>query len=373
MALLGCLFEAAYGQSSGQSPEASQRTATAITVRSNLVLVPVLVKDRTGEPVLSLNAEDFVLTDNGVPQSVRLELDTDSQPMAVALIVETGREGALHLSDYQSLGTVLDAVIGNVPHRLAVIGFDSKPHLEEDFTNDTDAAAQTVANLQRGDAGAAILDALDFGIGLLRNQPSSYRRTVLLFSETIDNRSETRIEDAIREIDDTNTAVYSFAFSSAKTGVKHEASKIPREGGSPYMDEPYAPGGCMSKDPNADPDAHGNRSVQALDCASDLLPPLRLARMMFIAASDGFKQNVPKSVARLTGGEYFTFSGADTLKQDLITASHDVPNYYLLSFRPQSPALGLHALGLSLKEKPRLRFSTRKAYWVDAEAAANSK
>lgn len=372
MPLLGCLFEAAYAHSSGQSSGASQKAPT-ITVRSNLVLVPVLVKDKTGEPVLSLNAGDFILTDNGVPQSVRLELDTDSQPMALAVIVETGREGALHLSDYHNLVAALDAVIGNVPHRIAVIGFDSKPRLEQDFTNDTDAAAQTVAKLQRGDAGAAILDALDFGIGLLRNQPSAYRRTVLLFSETIDHGSETHIEDAIREIDDTNTAIYSFAFSSTKTGVKHEASKIPREGGSPYMDEPYAPGGCMSKDPNVDLDAHGNRSVQALDCASDLLPPLRLARMMFIAASDGLKQNVPKSVARLTGGEYFAFSEADTLRHDLITVSHDVPNYYVLSFRPQSPAPGLHALGLSLKEKPRLHWSTRKAYWVDAEAPANSR
>ena len=373
MALLGCLLEVAHGQSRGQSSGASQTAATAITVRSNLVLVPVLVKDKTGEPVLSLNAGDFLLTDNGVPQSVRLELDTDSQPMALAVIVETGREGALHLGDYRNLGAALDAVIGNVPRHIAVIGFDSKPHLEEDFTSDTDAAAQSVAKLQRGDAGAAILDALDFAIGLSRNQPSAYRRTVLLFSETIDNSSETRIEDAIREIDDTNTAIYSFAFSSAKTGVKHEASKIPREGGSPYMDEAYAPSGCMSKDPNADPDAHGNRSVQALSCASDLLPPLRLARMMFIAASDGLKQNVPKSVARLTGGEYFAFSGAHSLRQDLITASHDVPNYYLLSFRPQSPALGLHALGLSLKEKPGLHCSARKAYWVDAEAPANSR
>jgi VWFA-related protein len=238
----------------------------AISVRSNLVLVPVLVKNKSGEPVLSLTVDDFILTDDGVPQLVRLELDTDSQPLALAVIVQTGRQGAIHLSDYQNLGTLLDALIGNVPHHVAVIGFDSAPHLEQDFTTDTDAVAQTVAGLKRGDAGAAILDALDFGIGFLRHQPRSYRRAVLLFSETVDNSSQIRIEDAVREIDETNTAIYSFAFSSVGTGVTHEASKIPRWGGSPYMDEPYAPGGCMSKDPNADPDAHGSRSVQGLDC-----------------------------------------------------------------------------------------------------------
>jgi len=342
-------------------------------VRSNLVLVPVLVKNKSGEPILSLTAQDFILTDNGVPQLVRLELDTDSQPLALAVIVQTGRQGAIHLSDYHNLGTLLDAVIGNVPHHVAVIGFDSTPRLEQDFTNDTDAAAQTVAGLKRGDAGAAILDALDFGIGVLRNQPPTYRRAVLLFSETVDNGSQISIDDAVREIDNTNTAIYSFAFSSVGAAVTHEASRIPRPGDSPYMDEPYAPGGCMSKDPKADPDARGNRSVQALDCASDLLPPLRLARMAFIAASDGLKQNTPKSVARLTGGEYFAFSDAKNLKRDLIRVSHDVPTYYVLSFRPQSPDPGLHALGVTLKEKPGLQADARKAYWIASEASASSK
>src|SRR5208282_2086168 len=104
-----------------------------------------------------------------------------------------------------------------------------------------------------------------------------------------------------------------FAFSSTKTEVKHEASKMPLPGGTPYGDAPYPPGGCMSNDPNADPNAHGKRSIQALDCASDLLPPLRLARMAFLTARDGLKRNVPESVAQLTGGEYFAFSDARTL------------------------------------------------------------
>jgi VWFA-related protein len=342
-------------------------------VRTNLVLVPVLVKNKSGEPVYSLTAQDFVLTDDGVPQSVQLELDTDSQPLALAVIVQTGGQGAQHLGDYHNLGTLLDAVIGNVSHHVAVIEFDSKPRLKQDFTNDTDAAARMVEGLQRGDGGAAILDALDFGIGQLRNQPPIYRRAVLLFSESIDSGSQISVANAIREIDDTNTEIYSFTFSSTRTGVTHEASKMPRPGGSSYMDEPYAPGGCMSKDPNADPDAHGNRSVQALDCASDLLPPLRLARMAFIAASDGLKQNAPRSVARLTGGEYFAFSDAKDLRLDLIKASHDVPSYYVLSFRPRSPGPGLHALDVGLKEKPRLRCSSRKAYWVDVEARVDNK
>ena len=368
--LLGVSCRGAVGADSAeQSSDSSERQtasqAPPLTVRSNVVLVPVLVKTKLGETVPSLTADDFILTDNGVPQSLRLEPDTDSQPFALAVIVETGGQGGVHLGDYQNLGAVLDAVIGDVPHRVAVIGFDSKPQLAQEFTSDTDAAAKAMGTLPQGDPGAAILDALAFGIRLLRNQPPAYRRAVLLFSETMDSGSQTSLEAAIRAVDDTNTAIYSFAFSSTKQAMKHEASKLPN--GS-YSQEPYAPGGCMSKDPNADPDAHGKRDVQALDCASDLIPPLRVARVAFIAARDGFKRNVPESVAKLTGGEYFSFHNAATLKDRLIAISNDVPNYYVLSFRPKSPDPGLHALELHLKDRPQLKVSSRKAYFVDDAA-----
>jgi len=95
--------------------------------------------------------------------------------------------------------------------------------------------------------------------------------------------------------------------------------------------------------------------------------------MAFLTARDGLKRNVPQSVAQLTGGEYFAFKDATTLSRHLITISNDVPNYYVLSFRPQSLQPGLHALELSLKDRPELQLRARRAYWVDAGAAANDK
>lgn len=373
-AWLACAI-AANAQTPDQTTDQSSAAPKtgAITVRSNLVLVPALVKNKAGETVFSLTADDFILTDNGVTRQLQLESDTDSLPLALVVIVQTGGLGASHLPDYRHLGAVLDAVIGNVPHRVAVVSFDSKPRLEHDFTANTDAATKAIDALDEGDPGAAILDALNFSINLLRQQLPVYRRAVLLYSETIDSGSQTSFQDAVRAVDDTNTAIYSFAFSSTRAAVKHEAAKLPVPGGTTYSNQPYAPGGCMSKDPSADPDAHGKRSVQAVDCASDLLPPLRLARMAFLAATDSLKRNVPESVAQLTGGEYFPFKNTATLAQHLITISNDVPNYYVLSFRPQSPDPGLHALQLTLKYRPELQVTARKAYWVDTDPPANQK
>lgn len=361
------LAPAANAQAGKQQPP--EPSSPVLRARSNVVLVPALVKTKSGEVVFSLTADDFILTDNGIPQAVKLEPDTDSEPLALAVIVETGGDGASHLRDYDDVAPVLDAVIGGVPHRVAVIAFDSAPRLALDFTADTDAAAQAIGGLQAGDSGAAILDALNFGIDILRKQPPAYRRAVLLVSETADSGSQTSLENVLREVDDTNTEIYAVAFSSTRTAVAHEAAKLPRPGGSAYENGGYGTGGCMGK--GSDPDAHGKRGAQALDCASDLLPPLRLVRMAFLAARDGLKRNVPETVTKLTGGEYFAFKNADTLTRDLLTVSNDAPNYYVLSFGPRTPAPGFHALEVTVKGRPELIIKARDAYWVDEAASEN--
>lgn len=351
-----------------QPPADSQTNTgtTTISVRSNLVLVPALVTTKSGEVVFELTADDFLLTDNGAPQKLRMEADNDAQPIAIVLLLQNGNTGASHLNDYGGLTEVLDSVIGNVPYRIAVVSFDSTPRIAQDFTADKSAAVRTVARLSGGDDGAAILDALSFSIDLLRKQPVTYRRVLFLFSQTLDSGSQSTFQSALRAVDDTNTSIYSFGFPGGG-GFKHEASKAP---GGHYSNQPYAPGGCMSRQPNADPDAHGNRGVQAYDCVEDLLPPLRLTRLAYLAVRDEFKRNIPESVAQLTGGEYFPLKNAKTLSKDLLHISNDVPNHYVLSFSPQPPDPGFHVLDLKLKDRPNLEIRARNAYWIDAEPTA---
>jgi len=332
-----------------------------LTVRSTLVQVPALVTTKAGEVVFQLAAEDFVLTDNGAPQQLTLDQDTDSQPLALAIVVETGGAGARHLADYRQLDSILDALIGNIEHRVAVIGFDNAPHLLLPFTPTTDLASRQLAKLRAGDSGAAILDALAFAVKQLRVQPARYRRAILLLSETIDQGSYTTLTEALRLISDTNTTMYSFAFSSARSAVSHEASKF-------NSDEPGPAHGCFSRQ-GADPEYDGHYSKQVLDCISQLAPPLRLATMGFLAARDALRKNTAESIAQLTGGEFFHFRNTKDLKAGLISVSNDVPNFYVLSFRPSSPTPGLHALHLEIKDRPHLVLKSRSEYWIDSETA----
>ncbi len=343
------------------SAQQSEPVLPPLTVRTTLVMVPVLVTTKTGKVVFELTADDFVVTDNGVPQRFTVDEDTGSQPLALAIVVETGGAGALHLDDYRGLDSVLDALIGNVEHRVAVIGFDSAPHLVMPFSSKTSDAAQQLANLSAGDGGAAILDAVAFALTQLRAEPANYRRAILLLSETVDQGSTTTLNEALRLISDTNTAMYSFAFSSTRAAVSHEASKLNSETPGPEH-------GCFSRE-GADAEYEGHYNKQVLDCISQLAPPLRLATMAFLAAKSSLRHKTAESIAQLAGGEFFHFHNAKDLKASLISVSNDLPNYYVLSFRPSSLTPGLHALHVEAKDRPQLVLKARREYWIDVDSA----
>ncbi len=115
------------------APEPPQ-AVTTINVRSTLVVVPALVRTKSGALVYTLTAKDFTLTDNGVEQKLTLEDEAGAQPLALLLVVETGGAGGRQLDSYRTLPTMLDGLIGGVPHKVGVVAFDSHPALVQKFT-----------------------------------------------------------------------------------------------------------------------------------------------------------------------------------------------------------------------------------------------
>jgi VWFA-related protein len=347
------------------------QVSPAVRTQSNVVLVPALVRNAKDELVFTLKADDFRVTDDGIEQPLTLDEDTGSEPLALVVAVESGGAGRSKLESYRHLTSIIDAVVGGVPHRVAVVEFDSTPSLLLGFTPDADAAGASLENLDAGDKGGAILDAIRFSVDLLRKQPANYRRAILLISETNDRGSQTNLEDALKAISDTNTAIYSLGFSSGKADAAHYAgSELPFQNGPDGIKlenaHPGPPHGCMGKDP--DPDATQNKAVQAFDCLGLLAPPLALAKMAAIRAADGLQRNVPETVAQVTGGEYFKFENSRGLVRDLLTISNHVPNRYVLSFQPTSPHAGFHAVELKLKDHPGLHVTARSGYWADIDA-----
>jgi hypothetical protein len=93
-------------------------------------------------------------------------------------------------------------------------------------------------------------------------------------------------------------------------------------------------------------------------------------RAATIAAADSLLKNVPATVARLTGGEYFKLGSERNIEQDLMAIGNHLPNRYILSFHPLAPPSGLHVLRLKLPDYEGLQVTARTSYWAEPSAPA---
>ena len=300
---------------------------TTLHTSTTLVVVPTLVQTAGKEPVFSLTAGDFLLTDNGVPQKVTLEEET-KRPLSLVVLMQTGGIARGQFASYAGLETMLADLLGEAPNRLSIVNFDSRPEAASPFTSDVAQWRDAIDHPDQGDSGAAIFDGLAYGLELLKKEPVSNRRAILLISQERDDGSKTSLKEIVRDLGEANTAVYSITFSAEKTSAR-QAFKDP-----PHLNPPFM----------------GSQAYFKLDA------PLRL---IFGA----MQKNLSAEVANLSGGESGNFDNKNEFDAMLDRVSSHIHNSYILSFQPASADPGLHTIRVLLPRHPEMIVSARTSYW----------
>lgn len=307
---------------------ASQTQEPLVRAQSNVVLVPVLVKDSHGKIVYGLQAEDFILTDDGAEQAVHLDEEAEAQPISVIVAVQTGRRAEYELPRMVGLASMLDPILNQPGSQAAVVTFDSGTTLAQDFSGNAEKIEATLRQLQPGDDGAAILDTMHYCANLLSQQPANRTRVLLLVSETRDHGSHyTGFEDLIQQIGDSNITVYTLAFSPSLSNLL---------------------------------DTGRGSNKEEMNPGPDLLAPLRMA----VAA---MKKNVPKGIADMTGGEYELFESRKKFETHMNDFDNHLHSRYLLSFQPKAPKPGLHEIHVRLRSG-NAAVLARSNYWSNSSS-----
>jgi VWFA-related protein len=304
----------------------AQTEAPSLRVTTTEVLVPTLVEKRGGGILYGLKPTDFVLEDNGVAQKIRVQEEMDTAPVALVVAVELGGASVLEFDKLAKMGPLLDVFLSDPRSQAALVGFDSVPHLIEDYTHSGDQVNAELQHLQPGDGGAAILDTVNYGVTLLETQPKEFRRVLLLISEERDHGSKhTKPVELIRKIGESDVLVLSVSFSPALAELGHDVK-------------------------DSEPDQATMSMVSAL-----------------VMAIKAFKRNVAKEVAEMSGGEYTTFIGDKRFEARVLGAARDARNRYLITFSPSDPRPGLHTIRVRTAQDYGARIVARANYWLDAE------
>jgi VWFA-related protein len=299
--------------------------APTLHMNTTEVLVPTLVEKKDGDVVYGLRANDFVVEDNGVAQKIRVQEEMDTAPVALVVAFENGGVSELEFDKLAKLGPLLDLFLSDHRSQVALMGFDSDQQLIQDFTGDSEKVNDALKRLQPGDGGAAILDTVSAAVDLLKTQPKEFRRVLLLISEERDHGS-THIKPAelVQKIGGSEVLVLSVSFSPMRAELAHDVK-----------------------------DSGDNRTT-------GMLPAL-------LAIIQGFRKNIAKEVAQMSGGEYLTFTGDKRFQEQVMRAARHARNRYLITFSPSDATPGLHSLRVRTAEDYGAKVVARANYWLEGQ------
>src|SRR5579864_5732569 len=194
-----------------------------LRTQANVVLAPTLVKDKADHPVFGLQAKNFIIEDDGVEQKVSMDEAEPQEAVSLVIAIQSGRSALFEFQRMKGISAMLDQIVSQPQVQTAIVIFDNNVGLAQDFSFEsaaTEAYLKSMMegprrNMENGDrSGAAIYDAVRYSVNLLKKQPEDSRRVLLLISETRDHGSHAvSLDDTIRAISESNTVMYSLAFS----------------------------------------------------------------------------------------------------------------------------------------------------------------
>jgi VWFA-related protein len=307
--------------------------APSFRVPARLVIAPTSVTDHRGQFINGLTVSDFTLFDNETPQ--KIYEDSDFLPISLAVAIQTNDTVAAMQPRIQELGPLLGTLVVGEGSEAAILTFDQRVHIVQDFSSDLGRLTHTLRHIEFSYTNSHLIDAVLEGIHMLKQRPEGRRRILLLISETRDQGSESKLRDAVAEAELNNILIYSLNISRA-----HAVREI-------FLKAYDGP-------------AHTAISIDLLAAIKEIY-----------SGAKGLVIENPLSVlTRYSGGEEFSFLKQHALEEAVGKIGKEIHGQYLLSYTPAHAGdSSYHAIRVTLN-RPGLEVRSRPGYWASAQEFA---
>src|SRR5689334_19843797 len=218
----------------------AQHPPSTISVNVKVVNVLATVRDKHSSIVNNLTKEDFVVEEDGRPQTIRYFSRETDLPLSLGLLVDTSRS-QLEALDQEQTGSAafVNELLREGKDSAFLIHFDHEVELLQDITT---ARAKLVSRLQDlqespednrqgagGDPGGGSGRGGGFGRGTLLYdsiflacdevlQKQQGRKAIVVLTDGVDHGSKMSLESAIETAQRADTIVYSIYYPGRESG-----------------------------------------------------------------------------------------------------------------------------------------------------------
>ncbi len=335
---------------------AAQQEQPAFRTGVNVVVAPTVVTNRAGDYVNGLQSKDFQLTDNGKIQDIRV--DVTYVPMSLVVAVQANAAAEPVLPKVQKIGSMLSAMVAGDQGEIALLGFDHRIQLLQDFTSDANKVEEGLKKLKPGSSSSRLTDAVVEATRMLSKRPPDRRRVLLLISETRDYGSEAKVREALTQIQLENVSVYTVNINRFVNAFLTKPEQ-PR-----YSPIPPEARGLPAGAPPTPDNARQMAPVTGIN-SGDVIPAVveifRQVKGVFVA-------NPSEVFTRFSGGREESFVKQSDLERAIQNIGSELHSEYLISYTPSNRAEGgFHEIQVTIPEHPSAKIRTRPGYWVAAQ------
>ena len=337
--------------SSAAAGKDSQEEEYRFPTTVNLVSAPVTVTTRDGHYVANLAQDQFRVYDNDVEQKIT-GFDVSFLPISMVVCIETsGRIEGL-LPNIRKTGILYTDLVLGEQGEAAIISFDSRVQVLQDFTKDSDKLIKAIKAIKPGSDATRMSDAVFEGIRLLRHRPDNHRKVIVVVSENRNNGSEVHLGETLRNAELSNIMVYTIRLSTAKARVFRPAQDPPRSPFPPGVSALPMPPGVVST-----PNTQAQANVQVIDAVPLIVEAIRGVKnlifndpMQLLTDGTGGKQLAP-----------LTNSG---MEDSVTNIGEELRSQYLVTYRPNNLEKGgFHTIRVEVA-MDGVKVRTRPGYWL---------
>jgi VWFA-related protein len=325
----------------------------------NVVVAPVTVTDSEGHYVDGLKPSDFRLFDNEKPQDIKV--DVSYIPISLVVVIQANWDMEAVLPKLQKIGSLFQGLVTGEQGEVAVVCFDHRIQVLQDFTSDGDLISQALEKLKRGSSTSAMIDAVTKAIRMLATRPPNRRRIVLYIGETRDRGSEGKVRDALTLAQINNVLFYPVSVNRLVTTFTAK-QMAPRP-------DPF-PAGARPLPAGVPPTPEATRSTIAGPANSANFIPLFVEIFKQVKAI--FVDNPVEVFTEYTGGREHSFITQRDLENAIQNIGLELHSQYLVSYSPNNKMeAGWHDIKVEVldrygREQRGVKVRCRPGYWMAA-------
>ncbi|HLL73681.1 MAG TPA: VWA domain-containing protein [Pyrinomonadaceae bacterium] len=341
-----------------QSPAGADAQQPDVRVFTEEVRVPVFARDQYGRFDPSLERDDVLVLEDGVPQQVR---SIRRIPAHVLLVLNTGGE----LNPGQRTNTTRQMALNLINHlregdSVAVIQFNRRTELIQPWTADLEAARHTLRSKLSTGTGARHAEALNEAARLFADQPLGNRHVVLLTDGVETPGGDTSPEELIRILTDASVlggrAGYAEAYrrlqaaqvsvhvvGTGTLGRRVEKEKSKKAPAGPPPGSVAASGVAVAGvDPRTPPTVNrgggigpgANGGAQATIATVNFDPAMRRLRKRYESAQKRGEQQM-RTLTLETGGRILLPASDEELVAQGEEVAREIGTQYVVTYSPK--------------------------------------